>query len=241
MPSATSGLSGTEIVEHVIAYIGNQSAEFRTVVATLLPLAEFRYCKMHDWKFLLKKNLSLTVASGTNEYALSVANVGYYIKADDVHSIYSTATGRYLKKVSLEEMRRLDVKQDDGTSASELFLWAPSGDNQIIVHPATFSDTTLKIDGKATPTALLTLSNYPTIPFSYQEGFIKYLLAQVMERENDGRADTVKQEALLQIRMDVQDDLSSSGSVDEPRIKHYWEAELDGVGGDVQPYYLSNR
>lgn len=240
MPSSTYGLTGTEIVDHIIAYIGNESADFRTVVTTLLPLAEYRFCKTHDWKFLLQKNLSLTVASGTNEYTLDSSSIGYYMKADDVHSIYSTSSGIYLKKMSLEEMRRMDVKQDDGSTTTDIFAWAPSGDNKIIVHPKTFEDTTLKIDGKITPSALLTLSNYPTIPFRYQESFIKYLLAQVMERENDSRADSVKQEAFLLMKADMQDDMSSSGGIDEPRIKHWWEASLDGVGGDLEPLWIAS-
>lgn len=241
MPSSTSGFTGTEIVSHVVNYIGNESSDFSTLVGNLLPMAEFRYCKMHDWKFLQQNNLSLTVATGTNEYSLTTGTIGYYMQADDVKSIYSVANGIYLQKATLEEIRRMDVKQDDGTSSSKLMMWAPAGDNKIVVHPKTFSDTTLKIDGKITPSALLTLSNYPTVPFRYQEGFIKYVIAQALERENDARADVVKQEALLLIRQDIQDDMAGNGSgADAPRIKHWWEAGQDGVGGDLEPFWISS-
>jgi hypothetical protein len=233
MPSSNTGFTGQEIVTHIQNYTGNQSSEFATIVGNLLALSEYRYCKMHDWKFLQKRNRSLTVASGTDEYALTSASVGFYIQADDVNSIYSTSSGIYLEKTSLETIRRMDVKQDDGTSASKLTHWAPVGDNEIIVYPKTFSDTVLKVDGKATPSALLTLSNYPTIPFRNQESFIKYVLAQALERENDARADGVKQEALMMIRQDIQDDMGKSGSIDDARVKHFWEAGNDGVGGDV--------
>lgn len=241
MPSSTSGFSGTEILNHVINYVGNTSSDFSTYVTNLIPMAEYRYCKMHDWKFLQQNNLSLTVVSNTNQYTLDSAAIGHYMQADDVKSIYSVANGIYLQKTTLEELRRMDVKQDDGTSASKLMLWAPAGDNRIVVHPKVFSDTTLRIDGKVTPSALLSLSSYPTIPFRYQEGFIKYVMAQALERENDTRADIIKQEAMMLIRQDIQDDMAGNGSsADAPRIKHWWEAGLDGVGGDLEPLWIAS-
>jgi hypothetical protein len=241
MPDSTQGFSGSEIVDYVISYIGNESTEFRAVVTALLPMAEYRYCKAHDWKFLQRNNLPLTVASGTNEYTLNTAAITCEMKAEDVHSIYSPTSGIYLKRTTLEEIRRMDVKQDDGTTESDLTMWAPSGDNKIVVHPKVFADTELRIDGKCSPAALLTLSNYPTIPFRNQESFIKYVLAQAMERENDARADSVKQEAVAMIRQDVQDDMSNGGSsADEPRIKHYQEAGADGVGGDLEALWIAS-
>ncbi len=241
MPDSTQGFSGSEIVDYVISYIGNNSQEFRAVVTALLPMAEYRYCKAHDWKFLARNNLSLTVASGTDEYTLDTAAIDCEMKAEDVHSVYSTTNGIYLKRTTLEELRRFDVKQDDGNAESMLTMWAPANDNTIVVYPKVFGDTELKIDGKASPSALLTLSNYPSIPFRNQESFIKYIIAQVMERENDGRAAAVKQEAVGMIRQDIQDDMAgNSSSADEPRVKHWWEAGNDGVGGDLEPMWISS-
>jgi hypothetical protein len=241
MPSATQGMTGTEIVAHVTNYIGNTSSDFKNIVETVLPLAEFRFCKAHDWRFLYKNNLPLTVVSGTNEYTLDVASVGYTIQSEDVHSIYNPTSGVYLQKLTLEELRRMDVKQDDGTTQTDLKGWAASGDDKIVVHPKVFKDTQLRIDAKITPSALISMSNYPTIPYRYQESFIKYVIAQVMERENDSRADSIKQEAAMLIRQDIQDDLASNGSsADEPRFKHYWEAAADGIGGDLEPQWLAS-
>lgn len=239
MPNADTGFTGDEIVSHIVDHIGNTSSSFSTFVGNLLALAEFRYCKMHDWSFLSKRNRALTVVSGTDEYVLNTASIGFVMKAQNVKSIWSPTSGIYLKKCTLEDIRRMDVKQDDGSAASKLTHWAPVGDNEIIVYPKTFEDTELRIDGIITPSSLLTLSSYPTIPFYYQEGFIKYVLAQALERENDSRADATKQEAFLLIKQDIQDNMAQNGSsADEPRIKHWMEAELDGIGGDVPiPYY----
>lgn len=239
MPNSDTGYSGDEIVDMVVEYIGNQSSQFRSYIEKWLPLAEFKFCKMHDWKFLLKRNRPLTVASGTDEYTLSVANIGYYMVADEVDSIFSIATGIYLKKTDLETIRRMDVKQDNGSAVAQLTHWAPVSDNQIIVYPKTFSDTALRIDGPITPSALLDLSNYPTIPFRYQDSFIKYVMGEALDRENDSRAASTKQEAMTLLRQDIQDDMGKSGSIDEARFKHWWEMGNDGVGGDLEQQYLS--
>jgi hypothetical protein len=52
MPNDVTGFTGDEIVEFVKNFIGNQSSEFQSFIEQLLPLAEHRYCKAHDWSFL---------------------------------------------------------------------------------------------------------------------------------------------------------------------------------------------
>jgi hypothetical protein len=219
MPSSTSGFTGSEILEFLRQYTGNQSSSFTSFMTSALPLAEFRYCKLHDWSFLHKKNLSLTVASGTNSYDLSVANIGFYMQTANVSTVYSVAGNKVLQKTTLEHIRSMDADDNDGSTNRYPELWAPAGDNTIVVWPTVFQGTTLKIDGKITPTALLTLSNYPTIPIHMQDSFMEYLKAVALDRENDDRANNKKAEALQMIKQDIQDDMSSLGDTEEPRMK----------------------
>ena len=228
MPNPTSGFTGTEIVSRVITFVGNTTTDFRTYVENTLPLAEFRFCKAHDWQFLHKNNLSLAVTNGTNEYELSVANIGDYMAAENVESIYNEEKGLYLKRVDLQEIRRFDPKSDDGSDEDGPRWWAPIGDNKILLYPPTFETGTLKIDGKISPVALTTLSNFPTIPYRYQESFIEYVIAMALDREDDQRAAGKKQEALALIREDIRDDLRQLSNTTNPRIKDMREQRNDG-------------
>jgi hypothetical protein len=239
MPSSSSGLSGNEILSHIQAYIGNTSANFSNFLTTTIPLAEFRFCKAHDWSFLTKQNLNLTVSSGTAAYTLTAASIGYYMAASDVRNIFSPASNTYLKKVSLDEIRRMDPDQNDGSTSQYVTHWAQGADNEIILYPQTFKDTALKVDGTITPNALLTLSNYPTIPYRYQDSFIEYLKAIALDRENDTRANTQKQFSMQLIKNDIQDDIGSGGDGSEPRIKAYNEQYLDGVGQNLDQLYIN--
>lgn len=240
MPSSTTGFTGAEIVSRVVSFVGNVSSEFQTYVEQTLPLAEFRYCSMHPWKFLYKPNLSLAVVNGTDEYDLSVANLGYYMASEDVHQIFDQVNGRILRKIDLKDLRRLDPKHNDGSATDEVTMWAPLGDNRIILYPPTFASATLKIDGWISPGALTTLSNYPTVPFRYQEGFIDYVIAKALDRENDDRAAQKKEDALELIMADVRKDMTQKGSVDLPRVRSWAEANVDGVGGsDLSNLYFN--
>lgn len=241
MPSSTSGFTGSEIVSRVISYVGNNTSAFQTYVEQTLPLAEFRFCKTHPWRFLYKQNLSLSCTSGTNEYSLASGTIGYYMAAEDVHNVVDATNGRVLKKVDLKDLRRLDPKTNDGSATDELTHWAPVSDNTIMVYPKTFANVTLKIDGWITPSALTTLSNYPTIPYRYQESFIEYVIAMALDRENDDRAATKKSEAMQLIMADVRDDLAGRGDVDHPRFRSWNESNVDGVGGaDLEQFYLNS-
>lgn len=240
MPNVTSGFTGTEIVSRVMNYIGNNSSSFQTYIEQSLPLAEFRFCKMHDWSFLYKSGLSLTVTNGTAEYDLTVGSIGYYMSASDVEQIRDESEGVILRRLDLNQIRRLDPENDDGSSTDTPVYWAPVNDNRIRIWPPTVQSGTLKIDGKITPVALQTLSNYPTIPYRYQEGFIAYVIAMALDRENDDRAPAKIQEAMALIRADIQDDMRNSSNVENPRIKDLREAENDGVGGlTIIPGFMS--
>lgn len=237
MPSTTQGLSGTEILQHLKDYTGNQSAVFASWLTTAIALAEFRFCKIHDWTFLTKANLTLTVASGTQYYNLSVATIGYYIAASDVRNIWSPAGNKPLIKTTLEQIRRMDPDGNDGSTSQYPTHWAPVGDNEIAVWPATFAGTTLKVDGKVTPNALLTLSNYPTIPFRYQDTFVEYLKAIALDREDDNRASGQRLYVERLVRQDIQDDMSALGDTEDPRIKSQMELLEAGLSPE-QSYAL---
>lgn len=233
MPHVDTGFTGAEIRDYIVNFIGNDDSEFKTFVEQTLPLAEFRFAKIHTWKWLNKVNLSLTVVSGTNEYTLNSSSIGFYMRASNVRNIFNQTEGIYLKKTTLEKIRRGDPKTDDGSATSNITHWAPIGTNRIMVYPKTFEDTTLKIDGLISPPALHTMSNYPTVPYEYQQTFIDYVLSVCLFRENDDRFQAHRREVEAQIRQDIGADVDDIGdAADEPRMKSQYEAEADGRGGE---------
>ena len=234
MPSPTQGFSGSEIVSRIQNYVGNTSSEFKTYVEQSLPLAEYRFYKLHDWSFLRKAGLSLTLQANTAEYNLDSATVGYELSTGDIESIYFEADGVVLRKVDLPYLRRLDPESDDGSSSDTPTLWASVSDRRIRIWPPSTKTGTLKIDAKISTPQLTTLTNYPLIPYKYQESFIAYLIAMALDRENDDRARSKKQEALALIRLDIQDDMRNLGDVHNARLKHWREARLDGVGANLE-------
>lgn len=228
MPNVTQGFSYAEIVAHVKNYIGNESANFQTYVEQALPLAEFRFCKMHDWSFLRKSGLTLNTQLNTAEYLLNTSSIGFYMSATDVETIRAEVDGVVLKRADLNQIRRFDTENDDGSSIDTPLFWAPVGDNQIRIWPPSVKAMALKVDGKITPTPPTNLASYPIIPYKYQESFIEYVISMALDRENDDRAQAKKQEALALIRQDIQADLANLSDVENPRIKSLLEARFDG-------------
>jgi len=228
MPNTTQGFLYSEIVARVQSYVGNQSADFQTYVQQTIPLAEFRFCKLHNWAFLRKTGLTLNTVTGQAEYELIPANIGFSMTSTDVEIIRAEADGVVLKQVDLAEMRRLDPDNNDGAATDTPLYWAIAGDNRIRIWPPTVKAMALKIDGKITPSAPDVnsySSTYPVIPYRYQEGFIDYVISMALDRENDDRALQKKQEAMTLILQDIQSDLE----VDD-RIKSMMEFKYDGIG-----------
>ena len=224
------GLTYAEIVSHVAKYVGNQSADFLEYVRQTVLLAEQRYMKMHDWSFLRKTDLSLSVTSGTAEYNLtfSVSGKNYTMAANEVETIRAEADNVVLKRVMLDEIRRLDPDNNDGSANDTPSYWAVAGQNRIRIWPPTTKNITLKIDGKVSPEQpdYNSFGNeYPAIPVKFQEGFIEYVKAMALDRENDQRALQKKQEAMTLILQDIQSDLE----VDD-RIRSMEEFRYDGIG-----------
>lgn len=216
-----NGFSYSDIKNHIIAYIGNNSTEFAEYIDDLIMMAEHRYFKMHDWSFTYKTGLSLTVNSAANEYELKPNTLGYFMAATDVESIRSEDDNVYLLKRDLAQLRRLDASMSYGSAETPPVYWAVAGDNKIHFWPSKLKAGVLKIDGKITPS--LDLSGSPAIPMRYQEAFIEYIKALALDRENDDRAAVKKAEALALIRQDIQDDMRSLGDAEEPRIKSFNE------------------
>lgn len=231
----TTGYTGDDIVSRVVNYVGNTSSGFRDYVRQTVPLAIFRFCKMHDWSFLRKTGLSLTTVTGQAEYDLTIANVGYFMAATDVETIRAEADGIVLKRVDLNQIRRFDATNDDGSNNDTPTHWAVVGDNKIRIWPPTVKVMALKIDGKITPTAPDpdSMTSVIDIPYRYQESLIEYVIATALDRENDDRAPIKKQEAMALIRSDILDDMRSLGEVENPRIKSLLEARFDGLGDSL--------
>lgn len=234
MPDATLGFTGTEIVTRVQRFVGNDSADFTSFVENTLAMAEFRFCKAHDWKFLHKSGLTLNITNGTSQYDLSIATIGYYMACENVDTIYSPDGSIVLAKREEKDVRRADPETDDGNSDIYPQVWFPVGDNKIEVWPPDFKTSTLKLDGMVTPGSLVTMANYPTIPFRYQESFIEYVIAIALDRENDDRASGKKAEAMALIKEDIKDDMRELGGVTTPRIKSMFEARYDGRGTNLE-------
>lgn len=228
MPNITQGFLYSEIVSRVVNYIGNESSSFRQYVEQTIPLAEFRFCKLHDWSFLYKTGLSLNVTTGQAEYDLTVGTLGFFMAANDIEIVRAESDNLVLKKVDITEIRRLDADNNDGASSDTPNSWAIVGDNRIRIWPPTFKTGQLKIDGKVTPVAADVGSysvSYPIIPYRFQEGFIEYIIAMALDRENDQRALQKKQEAMSIILQDIQSDLQL-----DARIRSSEEFRYDGIG-----------
>lgn len=237
MPNSTYGFTGADIIGVVQSYLGNYSSDLQTYLTNMLPLAEMAFCKMHDWNFLLKDNLSFSVTSGTNEYNLDSTTIGYYMAASDVKTIFNPSGNCVLVKTTLDDIRRMDPSTSYGTATTNITHWAPLSDNRIIVWPPVFQTTSLSVDGEITPNALLTTSNYPTIPFRYQESFIQYMIVLGLDRSNDDRFPAKQQMVEKLIKRDIAADLSGLGDVKQPRFRHPQEAIRDGVGSNLEQLY----
>jgi hypothetical protein len=213
MPDSTNGFTGTEIVNRVLQYIGTSDSATETWVQNSLALAEFRFCKMHNWRFLHKNGLYFSITNGTAEYELTALNDGsitYKMKAKDVAQIYDPTNDQILIKTDLRSIRRLDPDSDDGSATDNAANWVPIADYRIRLYVPEFENNTLYVDGKITPVALVTMSDYPTIPYEYQESFIEYVKALTLDYEDDARVQDAKIYALSLIRADIADDMTSN-------------------------------
>ena len=230
----TTGYTGDDIVSRVVNYVGNTSSGFRDYVRQTVPLAIFRFCKMHDWSFLRKTGLSLTTVTGQAEYDLSVANIGFLMAATDIETIRAEADNVILKRIDLNQIRRFDADNNDGSTNDTPSHWAIVGDNTIRIWPPTVKAMSLKIDGKITPTVPDpdSMTSAVPIPYKYQESLIEYVIALSLDRENDDRAPVKKQEAMALIRADILDDMRNLGDAENPRIRSLMEARFDGVSGN---------
>jgi len=226
MPNPTQGYTSSEIVDRVTNYVGNTSQHFKEYVQQAVPLAIFRFCKMHDWSFLRKSGLTLSTVADQAEYDLSVANIGFLMAATDVETIRAEADGVVLKRIDLNQIRRLDAENNDGSENDTPSHWAVAGDNTIRIWPPSVKVMDLKIDGKITPN-----TTSLSIPYKYQESFIEYVVAMALDRENDDRATAKKQEAMALVRSDILDDMRNLGDTENPRIKSMLEARFDGTNG----------
>lgn len=223
---ADLGYDGTEIIDRVVAFVGNKSDEFRDYVAKSLPFAIQRYVKMHDWSFLFKFDRTLTITEGTNEYELNIANIGFKMSTDNVSKIFSLVSGRQVVKVDITRLR--DERRFYNVDSQPVLTpekWAEIGDSRIVLSPELFEDGEIQVDGKIDTTALESASAlwdigtnptaydgvFPEIPYKYQEGFIEYVTSLALDRENDDRTSPKKQLADALIKLDIQDDTRRAG------------------------------
>jgi hypothetical protein len=227
MPSSTQGFSKEELVTHVAQFTGNFSDTFSEWLGNAIWLAQSRYCKMHDWKWLNKRDLRLELTSGTRNYTLDTDSLGYYMRAEDVRRVFSEQTNTYLDAISLDDMRRRDANADSGAVGAPVTAWAPGGgDNEILVYPRAFVDSFVRVDGKITPPPILEDEDYLVIPPHMQDAFVEYVKALALQYGNDSRAQAQMQAAFQLVRQDVQNDQSNLGGVNLPSFKSYQQGQL---------------
>lgn len=238
---ADLGYDGTEIINRTVAFVGNKTEEFRDYVAKSLPFAIQRYAKMHDWSFLYKYNLELTITEGTSEYVLNVANIGFKMSTDNVSKIYSETLSQQVTKRDITRLRDDRSHYNSaGAAANGPRFWAEIGDSRILLSPVLFETGTVQVDGKIDTTAFETAlatwnvtsapdafdGVYPEIPFKYQEAFIEYVISLALDREIDDRASQKKSLADALIRRDISDDTRRAG--DELSLRFHGMKEYGG-------------
>lgn len=247
MPSATQGFSGQEILNRVINFVGNNTQPFQQYVKDSIPLAEFKFCNTYQWRFLYRPNLKITLqGDGREEYTLNstnlldISSVGYNMLAEDVESMTDEHNGRVVRKVTVKDIRRLDPLRISGSTQDQVTHFAPTQDMNFLVYPTNFPSVVMTIDGYISPEPLLDMSDYPTIPYRYQHTFIEYVIALALDRENDDRAPQKKADCVQMFLDDIRKDKETVGDIDSTRIRHWGEANVDGVGGaDLASFYIN--
>jgi hypothetical protein len=190
---------------------------------------------------MFKFDLALAITQGTNEYELNVANIGFKMGTDNVYKIYSEELKQQVVKRDITRLRDdRSYYNDNGQPVRSPRFWAEIGDSRIVLSPRLFQSGELRVDGKIDTTALETASAvwnintnpdaydgvFPEIPYKYQEGFVEYATALVLDRENDDRSSLKKAEAIGLVRLDIQDDLRRSG--DELNLRVHTLKEYAG-------------
>lgn len=242
----TYGFTAKQIITRIQNYAGSSSTEFDEYVLNSINTAQFSFAKKHAWNYLFRTNIPLTLVNGTAEYELNIANTGFNIESGGIRSIFDPNNSRYLKKISHADMRRLDPNSnDDGVPTS----WAIAGDQKIVFYPPNLEATALLIDAQVQPTPVTNFESedpiaFPgarlDIPYKYQESFYVLMLAMVLDREDDDRANRKFDEARRLIREDIDNDMTALGDTEDPRIKHHYEAAADGNYIGIHPFHLDD-
>ena len=244
----TFGFTAKQMITRVQNYIGSNSTEFDQYVEESINTAQFSFSKKHDWNYLHRTNIPLELVNGTAEYDLNIANTGFNIEAIGVKTIFDITNNRYLKKIPLNDLRRLDPNKDDGSATEVPTSWAEAGDQKIVFYPPNFKNTSLLLDAKVQPTPVTNFSSEDAaadaaarldVPYKYQESFYALLLSMVLDREDDDRARGKFEEARRLIREDVDTDMSTLGDTEDPRIKHWQEAAADGIYTGIHPFHFN--
>lgn len=236
--NATQGFDGTEIIDRTVAFVGNTTDGFRSFVAKSLPFAIQRYTRFHPWSFLYKYNLPLAVTQGTNEYDLSVANIGFKMDTDSVTAIYNSTDNLQIPKVDMNKFRSTpSLYNASGDPATAPKVWAEIGSNRILLGPELFTSQTIRIDGYIQTSNFETAAAsydidsapdafdgiYPEIPYEYQEAFVEYVIALALDHEIDDRANVKKALVRDLVAKDIEYDLRRQGDQINLRFKTYQE------------------
>lgn len=196
MPDSINGYTRLEAVSEVLDILGRtDDSILQTKLNNGINLVILEFWMEHDWSFAHKNgvtdSLSVTLATGTSEYTLNTAEIGFEMRNTDIDKIYCQQAGKEisLTKVDLRDIRHADPGFKDNGQPTK---WAPVSNNRIVVHPKpTVNENgfVLFIDGRVLPSYLSADGTYLPVPLEYQNLILQKLLVFAYRRENDPKAE----------------------------------------------------
>ena len=181
MSMNANGFSGTEIVQRVIDYVGDTSSTFENYMLDSLNLAQFKFCKAHDWDFLQRSDLLLACdgTGGPNNFDLAsitdpVSGNAVTIPTSSISMIHTVYPGVVLRKISIQDLRRFDPQETNGTIVDTPTMWCPVSEKRFKIWPDNFdggASVSFKgaLAGQSLPLLTATSSLSPTVNISVVE------------------------------------------------------------------------
>ena len=124
------GMTRANILDRVVAIIGDNSTEFRSYLETSLDNAMHLLWDAHDWTFKHKASTLSTVIA-QEEYDLSVVTTDIR-SSNDIEVLYDSTEGRFLRKNDLHSIKKRYPKADNSGDPTE---YAPWGTKAIFLNP----------------------------------------------------------------------------------------------------------
>lgn len=231
-------LTRGNLIDRVVAILGDDSTEFRTYLETSFNHVLFSFFDMHDWNFKHKSGTFNTVA-GTESYNLATSSTDIR-SSQDVEVLYDSTNGTPITKVDLRDIRKHWPKED---TSGKPRIYAPWGSKTIILSDKPDGIYTMKYLYLAKATIATAdandLEDTLGIPDYVQYVVEKLLLAEGMLKYDDNRRRALLEEIGTPLIPNslmfnaVQADMKhlESGA----RFK-FWEEELAASGNSFNDF-----